>query len=63
MQEESRNTIIFLVCALGLFILYNFFVLEPAAKRRQAEAAHAAAGERSPGEHRWEDFAQELKGE
>ena len=30
---------------------------------RQAEAAHAAAGERSPGEYRWEDFAQELKGE
>ncbi|HEX9106510.1 MAG TPA: AMP-binding protein, partial [Longimicrobiales bacterium] len=30
---------------------------------RQAEAAHAAAGERSPAEYRWEDFAQELKGE
>ncbi|MFC3067669.1 membrane protein insertase YidC [Phenylobacterium soli] len=43
MQEESRNTIIFLVCAFGLFLLYNFFVLEPAAKRRQAEAQHAAA--------------------
>jgi len=43
MQEESRNTIIFLVCALGLFILYNFFVLEPAAKRRAAEARQAAA--------------------
>jgi len=43
MQQESRNTIIFLVCALGLFVLYNFFVLEPASKRRQAEAQHAAA--------------------
>jgi YidC/Oxa1 family membrane protein insertase len=43
MQEESRNTIIFLVCALALFVLYNFFVLEPASKRRQAEQQHAAA--------------------
>jgi YidC/Oxa1 family membrane protein insertase len=43
MQQESRNTIIFLVCALALFVLYNFFVLEPASKRRQAEAQHAAA--------------------
>lgn len=43
MQDESRNTIIFLVCALVLFFLYNSFVLEPAAKRRQAEAAHQAA--------------------
>ncbi|MDB5476186.1 MAG: preprotein translocase subunit [Phenylobacterium sp.] len=43
MQDESRNTIIFVVCALALFLLYNFFVLEPASKRRQAETAHAAA--------------------
>ncbi|MDB5418592.1 MAG: preprotein translocase subunit [Phenylobacterium sp.] len=43
MQNESRNTIIFLVCAFALFVLYNFFVLEPASKRRQAEVAHAAA--------------------
>lgn len=43
MQNESRNTIIFLVSAFALFILYNFFVLEPAAKRRQAEAQHAQA--------------------
>lgn len=43
MKEESRNTIIFLVCALVLFVVYNFFVLEPASKRRQAEAQHAAA--------------------
>jgi YidC/Oxa1 family membrane protein insertase len=42
MQEESRNTIIFLVCALALFVVYNFFVLEPAAKRRQAEQQRAA---------------------
>jgi YidC/Oxa1 family membrane protein insertase len=43
MKDESRNTIIFLVCALALFVVYNFFVLQPAAKRRQAEAAHQAA--------------------
>jgi YidC/Oxa1 family membrane protein insertase len=43
MQDESRNTIIFLVCALALFVVYNFFVLEPAAKRRQADQQRAAA--------------------
>jgi len=43
MQQESRNTVIFLVCAVVLFFVYNMFVLEPAAKRRQAEAAHQAA--------------------
>ena len=37
--DSSRNTIIFLVCALVLFIVYQMFVLEPAAKRRQAEVA------------------------
>ena len=36
-DDSSRNTIIFLVCALVLFIIYQMFVLEPAAKRRQAE--------------------------
>ena len=45
MQDESnRNTIIFLVCAVFLFFIYQHFVLDPAAARRQAEArAHAAA--------------------
>ena len=46
--ENSRNTIIFLVCALGLFIIYQMFVLEPAAKRRQAEAQQAAAAAGQP---------------
>jgi YidC/Oxa1 family membrane protein insertase len=41
MKDESRNTIIFLVCAFALFILYQFFVLGPAEKKRQAEIAHA----------------------
>jgi len=51
MQDDSnRNTIIFLVCALALFIVYQMFVLEPAAKRRQAEAAaaHSAAVAAAP---------------
>src|SRR5260221_125859 len=40
-DDSSRNTIIFLVCALVLFIIYQTFVLQPAAKRRQAELAQA----------------------
>jgi len=44
MQDETnRNTIIFVVSAAILFIAYNFFVLAPAAKQRQAEAKIAAA--------------------
>jgi YidC/Oxa1 family membrane protein insertase len=42
-DDSSRNTIIFLVCAVLLFFVYQHFVLEPAAARRQAEAAHAHA--------------------
>jgi len=38
-DDSSRNTIIFLVCALALFIVYQMFVLEPAQKRRAAELA------------------------
>jgi len=51
-DDSSRNTIIFPVCALALFIVYQMFVLEPAQKRKQAElAAHppAAAAVRAPG--------------
>jgi YidC/Oxa1 family membrane protein insertase len=50
-DDSSRNTIIFLVCALVLFIIYQTFVLEPAAKRRQAELArsHPAAAAVTPG--------------
>jgi YidC/Oxa1 family membrane protein insertase len=51
-DDSSRNTIIFLVCALVLFIIYNVFVMEPAQKRKQAElAAHppAAAAVAAPG--------------
>ena len=36
-DNSSRNTIIFLVCALVLFILYNQFVLGPQQKAAEAE--------------------------
>ena len=39
-DESSRNTIIFLVCALVLFVLYNQFVLGP--QQKAAEAARKA---------------------
>jgi YidC/Oxa1 family membrane protein insertase len=42
MQDEStRNTIIFLVCALVMFGVYKVFVLDPAAQRQQAELARS----------------------
>ena len=53
MQEDSsRNTIIFLVCAIALFIIYQVFVLEPSQKRKAAELkAHppVAAAQLAPG--------------
>jgi hypothetical protein len=51
-DDSSRNTIIFLVCALVLFIVYQTFVLGPQQKRREAELkAHppAAAAQLLPG--------------
>ena len=39
-DDSSRNTIIFLVCALVLFILYNQFILGP--QQKAAEAARKA---------------------
>jgi len=50
-DDNSRNTIIFIVAAVILFIAYQFFVLEPAQKRRQAELARQApaAGQVQPG--------------
>jgi YidC/Oxa1 family membrane protein insertase len=42
-DDSSRNTIIFLVCALVLFILYNQFVMGPRQKALEAERkAHPA---------------------
>ena len=51
-DDSSRNTIIFLVCALALFFVYQTFVLGPAQKRKEAELkAHppAAAAQLLPG--------------
>jgi YidC/Oxa1 family membrane protein insertase len=40
-QENTRNTIIFVVCAVAIFLLYDLFVLRPATERRQAEVQRA----------------------
>jgi YidC/Oxa1 family membrane protein insertase len=43
MQPDSnRNTIIFIVCAVALFVAYQALVLNPMAKRHQAELARQA---------------------
>ena len=44
-NDNNRNTIVFIVCAAVLLIVYQVFVLGPAAKKRdiQAKAAAAAA--------------------
>ncbi len=42
-KETSRNTIIFFVCALGLLIAYNYFVLQPTQKREAALKSQQAA--------------------
>ena len=44
-NENSRNTIIFIVCAAVILIAYQFLVLEPASKRRQAELRQAEAAQ------------------
>ncbi len=36
-MQDSRNTLIFVVCAMVLLIAYQMLVLGPAAKRREAE--------------------------
>lgn len=41
-DDNTRNTIIFVVCAVLLLILYQVFVIDPQAKRRQAELARQA---------------------
>ncbi|NEX95097.1 hypothetical protein G3573_20165, partial [Caulobacter sp. 17J65-9] len=42
-KENARNTIIFIVCTLAILLLYQHFVLQPQAERRQAAAKAAAA--------------------
>jgi len=51
-DESSRNTIIFLVCAVFLFFIYQHFVLDPAAARRQAEMKQAQAAAAAKAEMR-----------
>ncbi|MGA0605537.1 membrane protein insertase YidC [Phenylobacterium sp. VNQ135] len=41
-DDNTRNTIIFVVCAVLLLLLYQMFVIDPQAKRRQAELARQA---------------------
>jgi YidC/Oxa1 family membrane protein insertase len=41
--ETNRNTTIFMICAVALVFAYEFFVLEPAEKRKEAAAQAAAA--------------------
>jgi YidC/Oxa1 family membrane protein insertase len=44
MQDDSnRNTIIFLVCALALFAVYQVFITGPAQKKHEAELARQKA--------------------
>jgi YidC/Oxa1 family membrane protein insertase len=49
-DDSSRNTIIFLVCALALFVVYQVFVTGPAEKKHQADLARqkAAAAAAAP---------------
>src|SRR5262249_33818881 len=37
MQEDNKNILLFIVCTALLLIVYQIFVLGPAAKRRQVE--------------------------
>ena len=46
-HDNTRNTIIFIVCAVAILIGYQLLVLQPAAERRQA-AARAAAEAQAP---------------
>ena len=44
-NENSRNTIIFMVCALVILLVYQVFVMDPATKRHQALLKAQAAAE------------------
>ena len=52
MQQDTRNMVMFVIAAFALMFVYQTFVLEPAAKRRDAEArvaqAQAAAQAKAP---------------
>ena len=42
-QDNSRNTMLFVVCAVAILIVYQFFIMAPAEKRRAEEARQHAA--------------------
>ena len=42
-DDSSRNTIIFLVCALALFVVYQVFVTGPAQKKHEVDLARQKA--------------------
>jgi YidC/Oxa1 family membrane protein insertase len=47
-QNNSRNTIIFIVIAGFMLLAYNFFVMEPQTQQRRAEQRAAAASAAAP---------------
>ncbi len=47
MPNDSKNTLLFIVAAMAMFMVYQIFVLEPAAKHRQLEAQAQAKAEAS----------------
>src|SRR5690349_9075249 len=48
-QDNSRNTMLFVVCAVLMLLAYQVFVLGPAQQRRETEAkARAAAAATNP---------------
>ena len=42
-QDNSRNTMMFVVCAVAILIVYQFFVMGPANQRRTEAARQQAA--------------------
>ena len=48
-QQEQRNLLLALVLCFGLFMLYNFFVLDPQQKAAEAARQQAAAERRRTG--------------
>ncbi|MGZ8369598.1 MAG: membrane protein insertase YidC, partial [Caulobacteraceae bacterium] len=46
MPNDSKNTLVFIVIAMAMLLLYQMFVMQPAMQRKQAEArAQAAAAQ------------------
>lgn len=47
--ENARNTVVFIVCAAVFLIAYQFLVLEPQARKRQAETQRARVAAEAQG--------------